>query len=127
MKKFRVYDTTNNEYFVNSEDLFICANGKIFHRQKDGSMVQCSDCLIEWESELSKQAGYTIYEGDVILFVYINDTKVIGIVQKDEAKVIYEDGSLPISDQKKICTIYPKGNIHFDSEYSKFIRRAYGQ
>lgn len=118
MKKFRVYDTVNNEYLVNSKDLFICANGKIFHRLKNGSMVERDDCIVEWESELSKEAGYTVYEGDVVLFSYINDTKVIGIVQHAEAKIIYADGPLPVSDQRKICTIYPKGNIHFDSEYS---------
>ena len=121
MKKFRVYDTVNNEYLVNSQDLFPCANGKIFHRQKDGSMVECKDCLIEWESELSKEAGYTIYEDDVVLFAYINDTQVISIVQKDEAKVIYADGTLPNSDQKKIRTIYLKGNIHSDKQYQGFI------
>lgn len=121
MKKFRVYDTINNEYLVNSEDLFICANGKIFHRQKDGSMLERNDCIIEWESELSKEAGFTIYEGDIVAFVYFDNTKVIGIIQKDEAKVIYADGVPPISDQKKIRTVYPKGNIHFDKEYQGFV------
>lgn len=122
MKKFRVYDTVNNEYLANSEDLFICATGKIYRRGKDGSFKELTDCLIEWESELSKEAGFTIYEGDVVAFVYFDNTKVIGIVQKDEAKVIYADGVPPISDQKKIRTVYPKGNIHFNQEHDFYKR-----
>lgn len=121
MKRFRVYDTVKNEYLVPSDTLFICATGKIYQRVKDGSLVEVTDCIVEWESGFSTEAGYAIYEGDVIELVYINDTHEVVVIQKDGVgKIIYADGTPPFSDQKKIRTIYSRGNIHFNEEYKSF-------
>lgn len=118
MKRFRVYDTVKNVYLVPSADLFICATGKIYQRVKEGSLVEVPDCVVEWESAISAEAGYTIFEGDVIEAVYINDTHEVAVIQKGGVgKIIYADGTPPLSDQKKIRTIYLKGNIHFNPEY----------
>lgn len=119
MKRFRVYDTVKNEYLVPSADLFICATGKIYQRVKDGSLVEVTDCIVEWESAISAETGYAIYEGDVIEAVYINDTHEVAVIQKsDVGKIIYADGTPPFSDQKKIRKIHLKGNIHFNPEYN---------
>ena len=121
MKRFRVYDTVNNVYLAPSENLFICATGKIYQRLKDCSLVEVTDCVVEWESAISAETGYAIYEGDVIEAVYINDTHEVVVIQKgDVGKIIYADGTPPFSDQKKIRKIHMKGNIHFDEEYKFF-------